>query len=125
MEAGEESILRTPASLLSPSAPSSTRFPINRRPPLHRAAPQASFKKKGLTTLSGQIVNLNEATQMNNKSITPNPQQPVDRVPTGQLPSALAELSEAALESAAGVLPEGTLQNGGCVCVCSYDGDDE
>ena len=44
---------------------------------------------------------------MNNKSITPNPQQPVDRVPTGQLPSALAELSEAALESAAGVLPEG------------------
>ena len=41
---------------------------------------------------------------MNNKSITPNPQQPVDRVPTGQLPSALAELSEAAL-SAEGVLP--------------------
>jgi bacteriocin leader peptide (microcyclamide/patellamide family) len=41
---------------------------------------------------------------MNNKSITPNPQQPVDRVPTGQLPSALAELSEAALSS--GVLPQ-------------------
>ena len=71
---------------------------------------------------------------MNNKSITPNPQQPVDRVPTGQLPSALAELSEAALESAAGVL------SACCVCgnifedddlpfpycsTCSYDGDDE
>jgi bacteriocin leader peptide (microcyclamide/patellamide family) len=41
---------------------------------------------------------------MNHKSITPNPQQPVDRVPTGQLPSALAELSEAEL-SARGVLP--------------------
>ena len=41
---------------------------------------------------------------MNNKSISPNPQQPVDRVPAGQLPSALAELSEAEL-SARGVLP--------------------
>jgi bacteriocin leader peptide (microcyclamide/patellamide family) len=62
---------------------------------------------------------------MNNKSITPNPQQPVDRVPTGQLPSALAELSEAALESAAGVLP----MSSWCGCMgrntCSYDGDDE
>ena len=90
--------------------------------------------RKGLTTLRGQIeyaVNLNEETQMNNKSITPNPQQPVDRVPTGQLPSALAELSEAALSSE--VLP--------CFfkvptpgpfgfpidssALCSYDGDDE
>jgi bacteriocin leader peptide (microcyclamide/patellamide family) len=61
---------------------------------------------------------------MNNKSITPNPQQPVDRVPTGQLPSALAELSEAALESAAGVLPEFTGKMGGRG-ICSYDGDDE
>ena len=63
---------------------------------------------------------------MNNKSITPNPQQPVDRVPTGQLPSALAELSEAALESAAGVLPE-TFDpaQGRLACFCSYDGDDE
>ena len=58
---------------------------------------------------------------MNNKSITPNPQQPVDRVPTGQLPSALAELSEAALSS--GVLPQiGDTQNKRW---CSYDGDDE
>jgi bacteriocin leader peptide (microcyclamide/patellamide family) len=57
------------------------------------------FTKKGLTTLSGQR-KPNEATQMNNKSITPNPQQPVDRVPTGQLPSALAELSEATLVDA-------------------------
>jgi bacteriocin leader peptide (microcyclamide/patellamide family) len=61
---------------------------------------------------------------MNNKSITPNPQQPVDRVPTGQLPSALAELSEAALS--AEVLYSGRI--GHCTPVkggCSYDGDDE
>ena len=68
---------------------------------------------------------------MNHKSITPNPQQPVDRVPTGQLPSALAELSEAALESAAGVLsvcgrgrdPQKVLDRSDGFC--SYDGDDE
>ena len=58
---------------------------------------------------------------MNNKSITPNPQQPVDRVPTGQLPSALAELSEAEL-SARGVLPSAVELRCG---ICSYDGDDE
>jgi bacteriocin leader peptide (microcyclamide/patellamide family) len=58
---------------------------------------------------------------MNNKSITPNPQQPVDRVPTGQLPSALAELSEAALE--ANVLS--SADYGRCGYFCSYDGDDE
>ena len=80
--------------------------------------------RKGLTTLSGQIVNLNEETQMNNKSITPNPQQPVDRVPTGQLPSALAELSEVAL--ADGCTPANSGRCGEFVCgFCSYDGDDE
>ncbi|WP_273249843.1 microcyclamide/patellamide family RiPP, partial [Limnospira indica] len=36
---------------------------------------------------------------MDKKNISPNPQQPVDRVPTGQLPSALAELSEEAIGS--------------------------
>jgi len=56
---------------------------------------------------------------MNNKSITPNPQQPVDRVPAGQLPTALAELSEAELSAGVG----GSLA---CSCyACSYDGDDE
>jgi len=66
---------------------------------------------------------------MNNKSISPNLQQPVDRVPTGQLPSALAELSEAALS---GTLTSDVLPlvdaNGrwiGCMGGCSYDGDDE
>ena len=60
---------------------------------------------------------------MNNKSITPNPQQPVDRVPTGQLPSALAELSEAELSAGAGaVLPVGICSE---MIACSYDGDDE
>ena len=43
---------------------------------------------------------------MNKKAITPNPKQPVDRVPTGQLPTALAELSEDALVSgSAHILP--------------------
>ena len=60
---------------------------------------------------------------MNNKSITPNPQQPVDRVPTSQLPSALAELSEATLSDTA-VLPSGKRTVCSC-CFCSYDGDDE
>jgi bacteriocin leader peptide (microcyclamide/patellamide family) len=61
---------------------------------------------------------------MNNKSISPNPQQPVDRVPAGQLPSALAELSEAELSAGAGaVLPVGLCVM--CSWYCSYDGDDE
>ena len=38
---------------------------------------------------------------MNKKTISPNLQKPVDRVPTGQLPSALAELNEAALSEPA------------------------
>jgi bacteriocin leader peptide (microcyclamide/patellamide family) len=64
---------------------------------------------------------------MNHQSITPNPQQPVDRVPTGQLPSALAELSEAALsETNANVLPlSGGVCRKGNHALCSYDGDDE
>ena len=61
---------------------------------------------------------------MNHKSITPNPQQPVDRVPTGQLPSALAELSEAALDSAAVVQYSG-ISDCGMLQRCSYDGDDK
>jgi bacteriocin leader peptide (microcyclamide/patellamide family) len=62
---------------------------------------------------------------MNNKSITPNPQQPVDRVPAGQLPSALAELCEATL-SHQGVVPGAWEEDERCgFCRCSYDGDDE
>ncbi|WP_254563437.1 DUF5837 family cyanobactin class RiPP [Oscillatoria sp. HE19RPO] len=56
---------------------------------------------------------------MNKKNITPNPQQPIDRVPTGQLPTALAELSEESLGSQAQAL------GGFLVDRCSYDGDDE
>ena len=70
-----------------------------------------------------------EATQMNNKTITPSFQQPVDRIASGQLPSALAELSEAALsDTLNGVLPQARRHTvGGCGCFnqCSYDGDDE
>ncbi|CDM96186.1 DUF5837 family cyanobactin class RiPP [Limnospira indica] len=57
---------------------------------------------------------------MDKKNISPNPQQPVDRIPTGQLPSALAELSEEAIGSQA---------QAGRKCrsaeLCSYEGDDE
>ncbi|NER34293.1 MAG: microcyclamide/patellamide family RiPP [Oscillatoria sp. SIO1A7] len=58
---------------------------------------------------------------MNKKNISPNPQQPVDRVPTGQLPSALAELSEEALGSAARPAIGRLAREG----YCSFDGDDE
>lgn len=56
---------------------------------------------------------------MNKKTITPNPQQPVDRTPTGKLPSALLELSEDSLNSC--VLPA----KAGQYFLCSFDGDDE
>ncbi|MCT7963677.1 DUF5837 family protein [Laspinema sp. D1] len=60
---------------------------------------------------------------MDKKNISPNPLQPVDRVPTGQLPSALAELSEEAIGSLA--LPMGDALKTLCMCACSYEGDDE
>jgi bacteriocin leader peptide (microcyclamide/patellamide family) len=58
---------------------------------------------------------------MNKKNISPNPLQPIDRVPTGQLPSALAELSEEAIGEQA-LSP--ALSCLSCLS-CSYDGDDE
>jgi bacteriocin leader peptide (microcyclamide/patellamide family) len=67
----------------------------------------------------------NEATPMNKKNITPNPQQPVDRIPTGQLPTALAELSEESLGSPILVSFQFTDGTGKTMsCFCSYDGDD-
>ena len=117
-------------SLELPHLPPLPLLPLSQSPLPPFAAPPYTGpchrlldNRKRLTASSGQIVNLNEETQMNNKSITPNPQQPVDRVPTGQLPSALAELSEAALESAAGVLPLTSCAV--AIPWCSYDGDDE
>ena len=61
---------------------------------------------------------------MDKKNISPNPQQPVDRVPTGQLPSALAELSEESLGSQA---QASSAEFNSCVyeMFCSYDGDEE
>jgi len=79
------------------------------------------FTEKGLTPLSGQC-KPNEVTQMNHKSITPNPQQPVDRVPAGQLPSALAELSEAALEANVLLSTSAQAERWGR---CAYDSDVE
>ncbi|NER34291.1 MAG: microcyclamide/patellamide family RiPP [Oscillatoria sp. SIO1A7] len=66
---------------------------------------------------------------MDKKNISPNPQQPVDRVPSGQLPSALAELSEEALGQAGTIIavPNGLGKCGLCCggWYCSSDGDDE
>ncbi len=58
---------------------------------------------------------------MNKKNITPNPQQPVDRVTTGKLPNLLAELEEASL-SGTHTLPGKAYMDMG---MCSYDGEDE
>ena len=77
---------------------------------------------------------------MDKKNITPNPAQPIDRIPTGQLPNELAELSEETLSSGS-LLPSsgcllcfsigiglgGIATGGGNVsggsCFCSYDDD--
>ncbi len=66
---------------------------------------------------------------MNKKNLTPNPAQPIERIPTGQLPSELAELSEDTLADH-GVLPSVTLVGGiiggALTCIpriCSYEGD--
>ncbi len=62
---------------------------------------------------------------MNKKTISPNPQQPVERITSGQLPSQLAELAEAALTS--GGIGTGVLSSGiskGEFCYCSYSEDD-
>ena len=68
---------------------------------------------------------------MNKKNISPNPLQPIDRVPSGQLPSALAELSEEAIGSFAGIYASNAqdIQNAAefgfeLVGACSFDGDD-
>ena len=62
---------------------------------------------------------------MNKKAITPIPQHPVDRISTGKLPSALAELTEAAL-LVSHTLPAGKAYNyHGKGCYCAYDADEE
>lgn len=70
---------------------------------------------------------------MNKKSIAPNPRQPVERQPAGKLPSALAELNEAALSDTNTALSSGHMAKlpgipdwfnmGGLFC--AYEGDDE
>ncbi len=74
---------------------------------------------------------------MNNQNLMPNQAQPIDRITTGQLPSALAELSEEMLqgtdfgaEVAAAVfgapcIPsfDGEVTASMCVCICSFDSE--
>ena len=59
---------------------------------------------------------------MNNKNITPTPQQPVERKLTAQMPSFLVELDEAALSSLE-ALP--SFQGLHLYGACSYEGGDE
>jgi bacteriocin leader peptide (microcyclamide/patellamide family) len=76
---------------------------------------------------------------MNNQNLMPNQAQPIDRITTGQLPSALSELSEEMLQgtdfgadvTASACYPcmpsfdsEVTASIGPCVFMCSFDGDD-
>ena len=61
---------------------------------------------------------------MNKKNITPNPQQPINRVTTGKLPNLLAELQEASL-SGTHTLPQySKLEEATCI-FCSYEGEEE
>ena len=62
---------------------------------------------------------------MNKKNITPNPQQPVDRVPTGQLPTLLAELEEATLSGTHTLPTKVGTRSSSCFMFCSYDGEDD
>ncbi|NET65379.1 MAG: microcyclamide/patellamide family RiPP [Moorea sp. SIO1G6] len=66
---------------------------------------------------------------MDKKNITPEQNQPINRITSGQLPAELAELSEEILQDEAhnpaivlaGCLDRGELCYGS---FCSYDGDD-
>ena len=64
---------------------------------------------------------------MNKKNISPNSTEPVDRLPTGQLPGILTELSEESLaQNGSSVLPSsGYGGMTGLPCYCSFDGDNE
>jgi len=64
---------------------------------------------------------------MNKKTISPNPQQPVERKPAGQLPNALAELTEAALTDTNALPASGMSweRPAWAFSYFSYDGDDE
>ena len=66
---------------------------------------------------------------MNKKTITPNLQQPVERKPAGQLPTALAELVEAVLSDTNALPLSADALDRACSCscapLCSYDGDEE
>ena len=62
---------------------------------------------------------------MDQKNISPNPQQPVDRQPTGKLPNLLAELEEASLGDTDACITQGMCFDFSSKLNCSYDGEDE
>ncbi|MEM8638239.1 MAG: DUF5837 family cyanobactin class RiPP [Cyanobacteria bacterium P01_G01_bin.54] len=68
---------------------------------------------------------------MSKKNISPNPQQPIERKPAGQLTSALAELSEAPLSGAQIQATRSCFVSSPCSApppcmgMCSFDGDEE
>ncbi|NEO84079.1 MAG: microcyclamide/patellamide family RiPP [Spirulina sp. SIO3F2] len=61
---------------------------------------------------------------MNKKNIAPQAQQPIVRKPAGQLPDALAELSEESLSQISLAASQDT--KGCCctLCCCAFDDDD-
>ncbi|MGB3532852.1 MAG: DUF5837 family cyanobactin class RiPP [Microcoleaceae cyanobacterium] len=63
---------------------------------------------------------------MEKKNITPEQNQPINRITNGQLPDVLAELSEEILqdESFAPALEAHDADGGPAGCWCSFDGDD-
>ncbi|MGB3536036.1 MAG: DUF5837 family cyanobactin class RiPP [Microcoleaceae cyanobacterium] len=61
---------------------------------------------------------------MDKKNITPEQNQPINRITNGQLPTELAELSEEILQDEA-FAPVLEAHGGGCFMGrCSFDGDD-
>jgi bacteriocin leader peptide (microcyclamide/patellamide family) len=61
---------------------------------------------------------------MDKKNITPEQNQPINRIASGQLPAELAELSEEILQDESFALALEALQDKGCGFWCSFDGDD-
>ena len=64
-----------------------------------------------------------EKNLMDKKNITPEQNQPINRITSGQLPAELAELSEEILQDEA-FSPALSALLVGTPCGCSYDGDD-
>ncbi|NET65393.1 MAG: microcyclamide/patellamide family RiPP [Moorea sp. SIO1G6] len=64
---------------------------------------------------------------MDKKNITPEQNQPINRITSGQLPAELAELSEEVLQDesfAPALAPFDFISEARKKCLCSFDGDE-